>query len=367
MIKPFHILDILLGLKRSFTKREGAGNGVLLISAGGLGDTVLFSLIAKRFASVARDGEPVTILLRNDAAKMAFLLPKNIGLEIVNFNDLRKSLGYRRKIANRLFRAHYRLIITTDQLRHPGLDEALIELAAPDEAIAMEPRSWPKYDAALKNNRQLYSRLFDSGPDKTDKVVRWNKFANWLTGKDELAPRIRIDMETSPGESPDVLIQPFSAVALKQSPVALYQRLIEALPDGLSVAITGAPGDLNANPEYKQLLELPNVTFNSSTFQDLAPALKAAKLVISVDTAAMHLAVALGAPTLCLASAAYVGEIVPYAAEITPDNAHVIYHSMECEGCLGKCHLEPVDDMYPCVAALDIEKVIALTRELLAP
>ena len=365
MIKPFHILDTMTGLKRSFRKREGEGNGILLISAGGLGDTVLFSLFANRFASLARENEPVTVLLRSDAAKMAFLLPKRMGLEIVNFNELRKSLGYRRKIANRLFNSHYRLIITTDQLRHPDMDEALIKMASPDEVIAMEPRSWPKYDDALQRNRQLYSRLFDSGPDRTDKVVRWNKFANWLTSEERPAPVVRIDLETSPGDTPDVLIQPFSAVAAKQSPVGLYRRIIDALPDGLNIAITGAPNDLEANPEYKQLLELPGVSFNYSTFQDLAPSLKAARLVISVDTAAMHLAVALGAPTLCLASAAYVGEIVPYATEVTPDNAHVIYHSMDCEGCLGKCYLEPVDDMYPCVAALDSDKVVAKVKELI--
>ncbi|NQU57104.1 MAG: lipopolysaccharide heptosyltransferase family protein [Rhodospirillales bacterium] len=369
MLKPFHLLDYLLGLKRRFRRRPGPANGVLLISAGGLGDTVLFSLLAVRFATLAREGEPVSVLLRNDARKMAFLLPGNMGLEIVNFSDLRKSISYRRKIAERLFNAHYRLIVATDQLRHPDLDEALIKMAAPEQAVAMEPRSWPKYDAALNTNRRLYSRLFDSGPDRLDKVVRWSAFANWLNGTETPPPKvhINIDMEESGGETPDILIQPFSAVAAKQSPVALYRALIEALPEGTSVALTGAPGDLDANPDYKQLLELPGVNFNSAGFEELVPALRAAKLVISVDTALMHLAVALGAPTICLASAAYVGEIVPYAAEITPENAHVIYQTMDCEGCLGKCHLEAVDGMYPCVAALDVNQVIALGKELLKP
>lgn len=330
-----------------------------------MGDTVLFSLFAERFSSLAEEGEPVTVLLRKDAAKMAFLLPEKIGLEIVDFSGLRKSLSYRRKIADKVFKAHYRLIVSTDQLRHPDLDEALIEMAAPDEAIAMKARSWPKYDSALRRNQRLYSRLFDSGPDQSDKVLRWNRFANWLTGEESRAPKVRIKLDTSLGETPDVLIQPFSAVAGKQSPVALYRRIIDALPDSLSIAITGAPGDLHSNPEYKQLLELPGVFFDSSTFQELAPALRAAKLVISVDTAAMHLAVALGAPTLCLASAAYVGEIVPYAPEVTPDNAHFIYQPMDCEGCLGNCHLEPIDDMYPCVAALDTDRIVAKVKELI--
>ena len=369
MLKPFHILDLLLGLKRTLFNRKGPAKGVLIISAGGLGDTVLFSLVAPRFASLAFDDEPVAILLRNDSAKMAFVFPKSINIEIINFKNFKKSLRYRSKIANYLFKAHYRLIITTDQLRHPDLDEAMIKMAAPRQALAMEPRSWSKYDAQLKANRQIYERLFDSGPDRLDKVVRWNDFANWLTGKKMSPPKVSIDpnilAERSRLGTSDVFIQPFSAVAFKQSPVDLYRRIIEAFPKGTSVSITGTPSDLNANPQFKDLLELPGVTFNSAVFEELVSDLQAAKLMISVDTAAMHLAAAIGTPTLCLASAAFVGEIVPYAREVMPDNLHVIYQSMDCEGCLGKCPLELVDGMYPCVAALDDDRAVSKALELL--
>ena len=92
MVKPFQILDLLLRLKRVLSERKGVAKGLLIISAGGLGDTVLFSLFASRFASLALDGESVTILLRNDSAKMAFVLPKSFHIETVNFKDFRKCL-----------------------------------------------------------------------------------------------------------------------------------------------------------------------------------------------------------------------------------------------------------------------------------
>jgi ADP-heptose:LPS heptosyltransferase len=88
-------------------------------------------------------------------------------------------------------------------------------------------------------------------------------------------------------------------------------------------------------------------------------------LVISVDTALMHLAVAVGAPTLCLASAAYVGEIVPYPSAMTPENVRFVYQSMECEGCLGDCSLPPEDGMFPCVAGLDEADVLTQVNNLL--
>lgn len=365
-MKFFHIQDRMQ--KAIQAKRPGAASGVLLVSAGGLGDTVLFSLLARRFMELAEDGETVTVLLRGDAAKMAFLMPPGVRIEAVDFKRLRRSLGYRRKVMGRLYKAHYRLVVATDYLRHPDLDEALVAACQPDETVAMEPRSWPKHDRALAANRRLYQRLFASGPDHTDKVVRLSRFADWLTGRCSTAPTVKLSSDVIPApatDSADVLIQPFSAVRAKQQPTDLYRKIIASLPQATSVAITGAPRDLDTNPDFRQLLDLPGVTFESSGFAELAPKLRAARLVVSVDTAAMHLAVAVGAPTLCLASAAYVGEIVPYAPEITPDNAHFIYQHMDCQGCLGACVHPLEDNMYRCVAAIDDDQVVSEALRIL--
>jgi ADP-heptose:LPS heptosyltransferase len=166
-------------------------------------------------------------------------------------------------------------------------------------------------------------------------------------------------------DEPMVVIQPFSAVKRKQSPPALYRRIIESLPTGIRIILTGAPGDLECNPEFQTLLDLPGVEFDDSVFEDLVPLLRAARLVISVDTALMHLAVAVGTPTVCLASAAYVGEIVPYDDAIAPVNARFVYHSMDCEGCLGHCIHPAEDGMFPCVARLEKERILATVREFL--
>jgi ADP-heptose:LPS heptosyltransferase len=172
----------------------------------------------------------------------------------------------------------------------------------------------------------------------------------------------------APAAERAVVMQPFSAVRRKQSPPALYRRIIETLPAlvpaGTPVVVTGGPGDLDANPEFKALMDLPGVRFDGSAFADLVPLLRAARLVVSVDTALMHLAVAVGAPTLCLASAAFVGEIVPYDPAIAPDNIHFVYHSMPCEGCLGDCVLPAENGVFPCVARLDEARVLAEVRRM---
>ncbi len=340
-----------------------------MISAGGLGDTALFSLILPRLVPLA-NGEPVTLVLRNDAAGMGFLFEGLANIVAVDFDRYSKDRRHRRETDDRLFQANYRLALTSDFLRHPKRDEAMLKAAAATETLAMKARSWQKYDRALAENETIFARVFDSGPDHLDKVVRWSNYANWLTGQDDPPPLIVLPPDRLPPAEAlareTILLAPFSAVRQKQSPASLYEDLIDLVGSERDIVLTGAPGDLDKNPDFKSLLDRPNVRFDGRRFNEMLPLLRAAKLLVSVDTATMHLGVMAGTPTLCLASAAYVGEIVPYAPEITPPNAHFVHTPMDCEGCLGTCTLPAEDGRFPCVARLDRTAILAKAEKLLS-
>lgn len=355
----------LLALRR----RTEPARGVLLINVGGLGDTVMFSLVLPRFAELAQAGEAVTVLLRADGAKTAFLFPPQVRVRTVDFSRLRQ-LAYRYGMARELHDAHYRLVVDTEFQRHPDLDEMLVAAAHAPDTAAMEPRPSKKHGARLKANRRLYARLFESGAVHADKILRWARFADFLTGRTSPPPLVLLPRqdrpEAWPQAFPTVLFQPFSAVRLKQSPPELWEIIANSLPQGWRVKLAGHPSDLDKNPEFRRLLDLPQVEFEGAPFDRLAAIIQGCRLVISVDTACMHLAVALGAPTLCLASAAHVGQIVPYAPEITPANAHFLYQPMDCQGCAGDCILPPERGMYPCVAALESDAVLAAVADMTA-
>lgn len=363
------LLDPLIDGVLTLSRRPGKPKGVLLVSAGGLGDTVLLAVVLPRFLRLAEAGETVTVLLRADAARMGFLLPPGVLVKKVDFNRLRR-LSYRRQMFRQLYDDNYRLVVHTDYLRHPDLDEALVAACHAPQTAAMEPRPSVKFERRLTANRRLYTRLFDSGPAHTDKVLRWARFADFLADSRLPPPVVQLPESRMPEAwaqgAPTLVLQPFSAVKLKQSPPELWALIIATLPAEWRVKLAGHPSDLDKNPEFKRLLALPRVEFEGAPFDRLASVIRGSRLVISVDTACMHLAVALGIPTLCLASAAYVGEIVPYAAAITPSNAQFLYQPMACQGCLGACRLPPEDGMYPCVAALDPDAVLGAVREMVA-
>ena len=340
-----------------------AGDGILVVASGGLGDAVLLAHIFPRFAGFARPGERVVLVLRRDARKMAFLFDGLAEVEYVDYDKYARSFFHRRAVHKHLGRRRWRLILSADFLRHPRRDERLIKSLPADEKLAMRARSWAKYDSELARNEAIYARLFESGPVLLDKVVRWQRFADWLTGASEPAPILRFAAqrlpEPAPTQNPIAILVPFSAVREKQASADLFADIARKLADSCDILIAGAPDDLVRNPDYAPLLDLPRVRFEACDFVGLAKLMRAAKIVVSVDTAAMHLAVAMGAPTLCLASAAYVGEIVPYAAEITPANVRFVYTPMACQGCLGVCTLPKEADRFACVARLSRTDILA--------
>lgn len=361
-------IDTLHRLKRRVRYRSRAPSGVLVVAAGGLGDTVLFSLVLPRFMALAAEGETVTVLLRADAAKMAFLFPRGVEVLGIDFARLMRDPAYRWSQFDALYERNFRIALTADFLRHPLTDEALLLAAGAPETVGMTARPWRKYDRRLRANRRHFARMFDSGPARLDKILRWTRFADWATGRTEPPPRVALPPGRLPPPAkvspPFVLIQPFSAVREKQLSAASLRRIVEAVPEGFDIAIAGAPSDPARNPDYAPLFDLPRVRFDDSPLEALAATLQAAALVVSFDTAVMHLAVAAGAPTVCLASAAFVGEIVPYADETMPPNATFFFQDMPCRGCLGACSQPLEDGRFACIARLDLEPALARIRGL---
>jgi ADP-heptose:LPS heptosyltransferase len=344
--------------------------GVLLVSSGGLGDTILFSVVAPRFLNLAEADEPVDLIVRTNSAAAGFLYPPRMRVRAVDYRRFLRNPLYRLRTSLDVSRLAYRVALSTDHLRLPGVDDALVTASGADERYAMTPRSWPKHDTRLARNRRYYSNWFAVPEGMSHRMVRWTDFANWVTGRSDPMPVVRFDPERLPAadrfNAPTVVVHPFSAIRERQHPYALFAKIVAALPSDHDVVLSAGPGDLDRNPEYRALASVPRVRLDEGSLEAKAAALRGARFVVTVDTSVMHLAVGTGVPTLCLASAAHVVDSVPYDSRITPDNVRFLYHDMPCRGCLGSC-IHPFEDgMYPCVARLDANAVMDALADMIA-
>ena len=353
-------------LQRTKTPRSG-GKNIIIVSAGGLGDTALFSLVFNNFAKLKKKNETVTLLLRSDAEKMSFLFPNNVKIKVVDYDLIHKNRSYRKKICQELFSSHYRLLISTDFLKHPYKDEAIIRGCQADITLGIRHKPWAKYNKPLNKNMSLYDSLYESGPILQDKVIRWSNYSNWLNDENLPPPKITSKSKTLAGDKKknNVVFVPFSAVPEKQVPPRFFHSIATLIDKRYPITVVGTASELVKNPSIASLLKNPDIFFNDESFEKIISFLEKVKLVISVDTAFMHLSVMLGVPTLCLASAAYVREIVPYSDETMPGNVRFLYTPMECQSCLGVCSKPTENNVYPCVARINEDVVLDAVSSLL--
>ena len=89
---------------RFFKKvRPDPASGLLLVSSGGIGDTILLSTVLERFTRMALLGERVTLVLPAESGKVAFIFHKDVKLLLVDYRLFRRSWFYRRKISYQLY------------------------------------------------------------------------------------------------------------------------------------------------------------------------------------------------------------------------------------------------------------------------
>ena len=363
------LLDPVLRLYLRYRKRKRRAEGVLLVSSRGPAEMVFLSAVLPRFMRLGMLDETVTLLCRPDAAGMSFLFPRFLKLRRIDFRRL-DELDYRWKNFIDLHAQHYRLIVSLDYIRDHMKDEALILAADPAETAGMVPPPFKRnFRQRMTESEGVFDILFDSGPVRQDQIVRWSKFADEIMD-DRQQPDLALlpDSQLPPAESiPDtVVLFPFSAVKQRQLPVENWRLLVSVIPEHWQVRVAGHRDDFDRNPEYMSLMSQPNVRAETSGFERLASILMGSRLVVGIDTAGLHLAVLLGVPTMCLASAAYVGAGVPYDDRVVPGNVQFVYVPMECQGCLGRCKFPLENGMYKCVNAIDTDQVMAFVRDATA-
>ena len=363
------LLDPVLRFYLRYKHRRRRAEGVLLVSSRGPAEMVFLSAVLSRFMRLANMDESVTLLCRSDAAGMSFLFPRFLKLRRIDFRRL-DDLEYRWQTFIDLHAQHYRLIVSLDYVREHDQDEALIIAADPAETAGMVPPPYKRnYHQRLEESEKVFDILFDSGPLRQDKILRWSKFADEiLDDRQQPALALLPDSQLPPAESlPDtVVFFPFSGIKQRQLPVELWRLMASAVPEHWKILVAGHRNDFDRNPEYMSLMSQPNVTMETSGFEHLASILMGSRMAIGVDTAGLHLAVLLGLPTLCLASAAYAGAGVPYDDKVVPGNVQFVYVPMECQGCLGRCKFPLVDGMYKCVAEIDTDQVLESVRNSVA-
>jgi heptosyltransferase-1 len=232
-------------------------------------------------------------------------------------------------------------------------------------ALAKSPRK-VGYD---KTRELSYLSLTERVPPfdpEAHAVRRYLNLAHYL-GAPPALPRFRLNLDAGvdtaallpgPADRPLAVLHPGARWTSKLWPAASWSRLADRLHGrGLPVAITGSAADRELAASIIERSRAPVVNLAGRTsLAELAAVLRQARLAVTTDTGAMHLAAALGTPVVAL-----FGPTAPWRTGPFGEGHQVVRLGLACSPCFKRRCPEPrcLSDLPPELVETACEKILS--------
>lgn len=343
-------------------------NLILLIRQDRIGDFILWLDTAKEYRKYYPPENYKIILIGNaiwsDLAKgLPFwdeVLPVNVkafkALSRYRWNILRKVRNFGAKIA-----------IQPTYSREFYHGDSLIRASNASKKVSSAGN--------MSNRNQLKSNLADrwhtelipSSPEQLSELERNAEFFSGFIKKLYLPsyPELELSDDCKIQELKHKSFYILSLGANKKYrewPYKYYAKIAQKIhkKTGWLGLICGAENEFYLGEHIKKLCDAPLQNYTGkTTLSELTCLLAKSQILISNETGTVHIANAVGTPTVCILGGGHFGRFVPYP-ELSGkiNNLKVVYHKMPCYGCDWKCvyHIKD-EDPAPCISNISVDAV----------
>lgn len=353
----------LLARFRSPSKR------ILIVKTDAIGDYILFRnfielvKISKRFT-----GCKVDLVGNKTWAGLALAYDRDLicNYYFVSPDPLYEQPGELLKLCLRLFKNNYAAVL------HPTFSRTLIGdglsiLPAAKETIGFESdaeRINPKYK---KVTDRQYTQLLTLPAVIKFEFDRYKYFFSSI-----LSEELYIERPFSPvtdGAQNGIIVFPGAGVSKRcwerEKFLEIIKRIIQTTPHTITLA--GGEGDIEAGNWLTNRLPAHRVLnkIGQTSLTELAGLIGNSQLLICNETSAIHIAVAIQTPSVCILGGGHFGRFAPYPQGMK--HAPVcIYKKMDCFNCNWECIYKIAqNETFPCISAVNTDLVWAAVKKLL--
>ncbi|MBI4301385.1 MAG: lipopolysaccharide heptosyltransferase II [Chloroflexi bacterium] len=163
---------------------------------------------------------------------------------------------------------------------------------------------------------------------------------------------------------PLIAIHPGTGAPVKRWRKEAFAQLADVLAReyGAQILITGSPKEESLVAEVVEAMNIRPLTLTNASLSQLAALLRHCHLVIGVDSGVLHLAVAMGIPTIHLYGPVSAASFGPWG----PSERHrVITAEMSCVPCHRLDYREDELEYHPCVTSIPVKRVLDTVQNLL--
>jgi ADP-heptose:LPS heptosyltransferase len=343
-------------------------NGIILIRLDGIGDFVIWLDSAKEYRRIYPD-QKITLVANSAWADMARELPYWDEVWPVNLVYFTRRPFYRSKVLRKVRRAHFETAIQPTFSRAILHGDSLIRASGSKNRIGSIGDNTNISSSEKAISDQWYTQLLAARTNPLMELLRNAEFISQLTCKDFTAslPKLPV-MCALPKQlkvkGNYVILFPGASWQGRKWPAQYFSDLGEQLHQqfGLQIVLCGPPSDYMLCQTIKDSLSKASINMaGKSTLSELTELIRGAKLLISNETSAVHIAVAVGTPSVCILGGGHYGRFLPYPDHVCGIKPLVAVKSMACFNCNWHCSKpHKLTESVPCINGVSVIDVLAL-------
>lgn len=355
--------------------RNTPKKGIVIIKLEVLGDFIMFLPTLKYYKKYCKE-EKISLLVDNRLnEQIAKRYIENGIIDEVILCDSKKfssNIFYRLNFSKKLFRKNFKTTIYPIYYRrHFG--DFLVKISNAKEKISFEGY---KFEDNKKESLGIYTKLIQL-PSSIKKEFDRNKYfieQIFNTTLSDYKPEFPINKSDEENANKIikqnnivnkyVIVFPGTGADYKKWPADRFAKICDYLVSkNIIPVVCGSSGDKKTTDEVMNNIsssnkeKVINLTNKTDIFT-LGALLKKAAFYFGSDTGILHLAVAVGCPTLCIMGLGAHGVFFPYDNE--EKNISIFAKNMPCENDGWDCRLTvPSGSPAPCIEAITFEQAKA--------
>lgn len=358
--------SLLLPFLRIGAARSGAsGASVATFNLHGAGDLLLFlpclEQIRRRYPA---ERFSLVLYCRPSVADLAAACAPVDQIVVVERRRLLRSLPYRWSTLRAVAARRHAVAVQPTYNRMLAVEDALVRATAAPERIGSVGSPAFIGPTARRLGDRWYDRLAEASPGSMHELDRYAEFlqAIGLPATAPGLPSLAVPDGPSVIRGSYVLLIPDSSSSLKSWPIARFEALAHRMTNlsPETIVFAGTQGTNGPRQRFRQWRDDRFVDLSGQTsIADFLRLIKGARLVITNDSAGLHLGVMLGRPVVAIAGGGLPQRYHPYPAWANA-NLTVVERRLPCYGCNWKC-IYPIARGAPayCITNVDVSHVLA--------
>ena len=352
---------------------------ILIVRVDKIGDFVLWTGAAKALRTHFRDK---TLCLVGNADWIEWARALHLADEYVpvDRNRFRLNMLYRWKLIAGLRHTQCPVAIHPTYSREILLGDSLVRFSGAGMRIGSTGDSSNTLAFLKSLSDHWYTRLVPSASEPLMELVRNAEFVRGLGLQEFVAERAELggpaapSLQTSnPKTANFFVIFPGGSNPGRMWPaanfIALGKRIRAAT--GWDCRICGSRSERALGDAIsKGLADSTANLCGTTSILELAEIIDSARLVVSNETSAIHIAAGMNTPSVCITGGGHFGRFLPYKVERCRNAdtlPKVVAHPMSCFGCNWKCIYSTAgDEAFPCVSQIQVDAVWENVKPLLA-